>query len=340
VFVSSGRTLLRLDRATGAEEWRVETNEHPLAQIAASPVVVDGLVLQGVASAEVVMPRDEYTFRGSIGAYDAETGEERWRFYTTQNDDKGGAGVGIWSTPAIDRERGMLYVGTGNAYSEPTGPYADSIIALDYRTGELEWSAQFTNPDVWSAGNPTGKDADVGASPNLWTSGGRDLVGAGDKAGVYHAVDRETGKVIWQRRLTPGSTFGGEIGSAAFVDGKLIAVSNVGDPATNAPTNVSKVFALDPADGKVIWEAEEFPGLAFGPIGAVRGVAFVGTQSGVLAALDTRTGERLWETEAPEKVGGGPSIVDGRVLWGYGFFLFGGPSEGGLLSFEVGAGGG
>src|SRR5262249_8780920 len=159
-------------------------------------------------------------------------GKQKWRFYTTNNDAHGGAGVGIWSTPAVDRARGLLYVGSGNAYAPPTGPNADSILAINYRTGALKWSAQFTNPDVWSAGNPKGKDADVGASPNLFTVNGRDLAGAGDKAGVYHAVDRDTGKVVWQTRLTPGSTFGGEIGSGAFVDGKLIVVSNVGDPAT------------------------------------------------------------------------------------------------------------
>jgi hypothetical protein len=51
--------------------WRVDVNDHPLAQINASPVVVDGLVLQGAASVEVAIPRPEYTFRGTIGAYDA-----------------------------------------------------------------------------------------------------------------------------------------------------------------------------------------------------------------------------------------------------------------------------
>ena len=336
VYISVAGTLYRLDRKTGAVQWTAVANEHELAQINASPVVVDGLVLQGVASAEVAIPRAEYTFRGSIGAYDAKTGKEMWRFYTTPNDPTSGAGVGIWSTPAVDRKRRMLYVGSGNTYDAPTGPLADSILAIDYRTGELEWSTQFTYPDVFSAGNPGGKDADVGASPNLWESKGRALVGAGDKGGVYHALDRDTGKVVWETTLTPGSVFGGEIGSAALVDGKLIAVSNVGNPETNFPTNVAKVFALDPATGKIRWEAEQFEGRIFAPVGAVRGVAFVGTDTGVLAALDTRNGERLWTTDAPDKTGCGPSIVDGRVLWGYGFFLFGGPGQGGVISFEVG----
>jgi polyvinyl alcohol dehydrogenase (cytochrome) len=336
VYISVAETLYRLNRKTGAVEWQAVANEHELAQINASPVVVDGLVLQGVASAEVAIPRSEYTFRGTIGAYDAKTGKEKWRFYTTPNDPTSGAGVGIWSTPAVDRKRGTLYVGTGNTYDAPTGPLADSIIAIDYKTGKLEWATQFTYPDVFSAGNPGGKDADVGASPNLWESKGRALVGAGDKGGVYHALDRDTGKVVWETTLTPGSVFGGEIGSAALVDGKLIAVSNVGNPETNFPTNVAKVFALDPATGKIRWEAEQFAGRIFAPVGAVRGVAFVGTDTGVLAALDTRTGAKLWTTNAPDKTGCGPSIVDGRVLWGYGFFLFGGSGPGGVISFEVG----
>jgi len=135
-------------------------------------------------------------------------------------------------------------------------------------------------------------------SPNLWRSKRRALVGAGDKAGVYHALDRDTGAVVWETTLTPGSFFGGEIGSGALVDGKLVVVSNVGNPATNAPTNRAKVFALDPDSGAILWEAEEFTGMIFGPVGAVRGVAFVGTDAGTLAALDTRTGERLWTHQA------------------------------------------
>ncbi|HEX5095994.1 MAG TPA: PQQ-binding-like beta-propeller repeat protein, partial [Acidimicrobiia bacterium] len=335
IFVASGKTLFRLDRATGTIGWQVDVNEHDLAQISASPVVVGDVVLQGVASAEVVMAKDEYTFRGSIGAYDVATGAEKWRFYTTAGDATDGPGAGVWSTPAVDVDRGVLYVGSGNAYAEPTGPLADSILAIDIETGALQWSTQFTYPDVFSGANPGGKDADVGASPNLWSVDGHDYVGAGDKGGVYHALDRDTGEIAWETTLTPGSVFGGEIGSGAFVDDRLVVVSNVGDPASNAPTNVAKVFALDPETGDILWEADQFDGLIFGPVSAVPGVAFVGTNTGKLAALDTETGAERWSFQAPAPVGGGASIVDGRVVWGYGFTLFDGPGQGGVLSFTV-----
>jgi polyvinyl alcohol dehydrogenase (cytochrome) len=330
VYVSSGTTLRRLDRATGVIAWSVVTNPHPFGQINASPVVVDGLILQGVASFELTIAMADYSFRGSIGAYDAETGAEVWRFYTTPNDPTSGAGVGIWSTPAVDRKRGLLYVGTGNTYEEPSAALGDSILAIDYHTGELRWSTQFTHPDVFSAGHPGGKDADVGASPNLWRAKGRAFVGAGDKAGVYHALDRDTGEIVWEGPLTPGGLFGGEIGSAASVDGKIVAVSNDG------ANGVAKVFALDPATGELLWEAAPFPGRIFAPVGAVPGVAFVGTDAGTMAALDTRTGAQLWSYTAPARTGCGPSIVNGRVLWGFGFRLFGLAGVGGVISFALG----
>ena len=334
VFASSGTTVYRLDRASGAVEWEAAATEQPFGMISASPVVADGLVFQGVASGEVTVPQDDYTFTGSIGAYDAETGEEAWWFETTPGDATAGAGVGIWSTPAVDVERGVVYVGTGNTYEEPSAPLADSLLAIDYRTGDLLWSTAFTSPDVFSAGSPGGPDADVGAAPMLWSVGDQDLVGVGDKAGDFHALDRETGDLVWETPLTPGSSFGGVNGSSAFVDGMLIVSSNVGDPATNAPLNTVTVSALDAASGEVLWDTD-YDGMVFAPVSTVPGVAFVATTDGLLLALDSATGEELWRHEAPNSVGAGPSIVDGNVLWGYGYALFAGPGEGGLISFTT-----
>jgi polyvinyl alcohol dehydrogenase (cytochrome) len=333
VYAAVGNTLSKLDRATGATDWQVETDQNPYAQISASPVVVDGMVIQGTAGFENIVNQERYTFRGSVSAYDVRTGNQQWKHYTSKNTADDGPGAGVWSTPAVDERRGLLYVGTGQSLAPKTGPLADSMLAIDVRTGAVRWSRQFTYPDVFSAGHPEGKDADVGASPNLWTSNGRDLVGAGDKGGTFHALDRATGDIVWEKQLTPGSAFGGEIGSAAFVDGTLVATSNVGDPATNAPTDVTKVFGLDPATGRIRWTTR-LPGKVFAPVSAVPGVAFVGTDRGAMVALDTRTGRRLWRYSAPAKTASGPSIVDGRVLWGYGFVLFGAPGPGGVISFS------
>lgn len=333
VFAASGTTLYRLDRATGAIEWEAATHRHPWAMISSSPVVADGLVLQGVASGEVTVPLEQYSFRGAVGAWDAETGERVWRRFMTPDDATGGAGVGIWSTPAVDLDRGVLYVGTGNTYEEPTSPLADSITALDLHTGEVVWSTQFTDPDVFAAGAGGGTDADVGAAPNLWSAGGRDFVGAGDKRGVYYALDRDSGEVIWQANLTTGSMLGGTIGSGAFVDSTLVVTSNVGNPENNAPTNASRVVALDPSTGDPRW-AHDLDTNVFAPVSAIPGVAFVGTTDGTLLALDVAAGDVLWQFQAPTQTGSGPSIADGDLLWGYGYNLFEGPGDGGLLTFH------
>ncbi|HEY7438879.1 MAG TPA: PQQ-binding-like beta-propeller repeat protein [Acidimicrobiia bacterium] len=335
VFVASGATLARLDRATGKLEWKVTTNDNPAAGIDASPVVVGHTVLQATASNEEPVAKKVYTFRGSIGGYDTRTGKELWRFYTTKDNAQDGPGVGLWSTPAVDTKRKLLYIGSGNAYSEPTGPLADSILAIDYRTGKLRWSRQFRKSDVFSAGHPESNDTDVGASPNMWTVNGRDLVGAGDKAGEYHALDRDTGRIVWQADLSQGDVFGGALGSGAFVDDKLIVTSNNGGPTLTAPNTVARVYALDPATGRIVWQAKPLPQKIFGPVSAVPGVAFVGNTAGTYVALDTRTGARLWSYQAPSMVGGGASIVDGRLYWGYGFVLFQGGGSGGLLAFDV-----
>jgi polyvinyl alcohol dehydrogenase (cytochrome) len=334
LFASSGTTVFRLDRATGEVAWEASADDHPFAMASASPVVADGVVLQGLASGEVTFPQDDYTFTGSISGFDAATGDRLWRFDTTPGNADGGAGVGIWSTPAVDLDLGVAYVGTGNTYEAPSAPLADSLLALDLHTGVLLWHHTFTSPDVFSAGSPGGPDADVGAAPMLWTSGGQDLVGVGDKAGVFHTLDRETGEVVWETTLTPGSAFGGVNGSSAFVDGTIVASSNVGDPATNAPLNTATILGLDAGTGEILWQ-HDVDGMVFAPVSTAPGLAFVATTTGTLRALDAATGDELWTEEAGAPGGGGAVLADGTLLWGYGYTLFGGAGEGGLLAFTL-----
>jgi polyvinyl alcohol dehydrogenase (cytochrome) len=334
LYVGAGSTLYRLNVANGQVMWKVTTNANPYSQINASPVVVGHLVVLGTAQFEEVVGKPPETFQGSIGAWDTRTGKQEWDFVTTPNNSTSGAGEGIWSTPAVDPHLGLLYVGTGQSISQPTGRLADSLLAIRISNGKLAWWSQFTTPDVFGVGNYTGKDADVGASPNLWSCRGRDLVGVGQKNGVYHALDAKTGKEIWNTKLTSGSTFGGVLGSAAFIDGRLIVSSNVGDPATNATTNRSTVVALDPGNGGGLW-SKTFAGNIFAPVTGVRGLAFIGTDASRYYALSTTSGAPEWTYAPPAQVGGGASIVGSYVIWGYGFTLFKGPGQGGVVCFSV-----
>mgnify|MGYP000146108607 CR=1 FL=1 len=332
VLVANGSTLVCLDRATGTERWRAEISDHPIAITPASPVVADGLVVIGTASGELMVPVDDYTFRGSLAAFDLATGAPAWRRWFTSGDAAEGNGVGIWSTPSFDPERGLLFVGTGNTYEPPAAPMSDSLVALDAATGEVRWHRQFTYPDVWSTAHAGGLDADVGAGPNLWTADGRDLVGAGDKAGSYHALDRSTGDVVWETKLTPGSVLGGVIGTAALSGDSIVVASNVGGDA-NAPGSTSRVVSLDRGDGTIRWAAD-LDSTVFAPVTVTDDVALVGTVGGSFVALRLDDGSEAWRIAAPDQVGSGASVVDGVIYWGYGYALFSrGDPAGGVFAF-------
>jgi len=255
-YVADNGNVYRLDKATGEQQWAAVTSDHPLAITPSSPIVVGDHVLQAVASGELMADLEDYSFSGFLASFDTETGEEQWRVMFTPDDETGGAGVGVWSTPSVDVDRGVAYIGTGNTYEPPASTLSDSIVAVDIATGAILWSKQFTYPDVWSTGNLGGVDGDVGAGPNLWEADGRALVGAGDKRGMYHALDRETGEVVWETKLTEGSVLGGVIGTSAHGDGHLYVASNVGNAENNDPTGASQIFSLDDTTGEIAWSVE------------------------------------------------------------------------------------
>lgn len=338
VYVATNSRLFRVDRTTGAKEWEVTTSPNAIAITPATPVVVDGTVILGVASGELMVPREKYSFRGSVTAYAVDDGALVWQHWLTKGDETEGAGVGVWSTPSVDAERGLLFVGTGNTYEPPASPNADSIIALRTATGEVAWQRQFTFPDVFSGGYREGRDADVGASPNLWEQDGRAFVGAGDKTGTYYALDRDTGEIVWQTAMTGGSALGGVIGTSAVDDTSIYVGSNVGDPETYSPTGKAKVLALARDGGAIRWETE-LEGAIYASISVSPGLVYAATVAGTMYALDAADGTVLWSHTAEDQVGSGPTIVDGTVLWGWGFALFSsGSGKGGLIAFRPGGG--
>src|SRR5258707_1160758 len=105
------------------------------------------------------------------------------------------SGAGIWSAPTIDPKRQALYVGTGDAYSEPAAKTSDAIVALSLDSGKILWSVQDTQNDVWLAGcgganqpencpETLGPDHDFGSPPILKRlANGRELLIAGQKSG-------------------------------------------------------------------------------------------------------------------------------------------------------------
>jgi polyvinyl alcohol dehydrogenase (cytochrome) len=356
--------LIAVDQDTAALKWKTPLHEgHPAAVITGSPVLDGGRLYVGVASLEeAFLLAPGYTccsFRGSVAALDAATGALLWQTHTIEDsifyqaDGKtrtGYAGASVWSgTPVVDRRRRSLYVTTGNNYAVPSGVTAldpkdhmDSVMALDLDTGAIKWARALYDLDIWTFGDMEGPDYDFGCGANLFTAtiGGkpRDLVGAGQKSGVYTALDADTGAIVWQTQVGPGGHLGGIHWGTAVDDQRVyVGVNNenampfmLGGKGAQAGemTSVGAWAALDPATGAVLWQVANpaSPNVTMGasvngPVSAAGGVVFAGSMDpdGTMYALDAATGDQLWSFKSGGTVYGGPAIVGGMVFWGAGY---------------------
>jgi polyvinyl alcohol dehydrogenase (cytochrome) len=329
VYVTAGASLVALSRADGATLYEVVLDTHQAAMLWSSPKLVDGMLIVGVASFENGITLTP-TFTGSVVALEAESGNEIWRVPTTGMSSfgrcTGGPGVAVWSSAAIDEELGLAYIGTGQGYDQPVGNCADSLLAIEYRRGQVServrWVAQYSQGDVFGLVNLfTGPDADVGAAPNLFEVGGRKLVGAGDKGGSYRAFDRQTGELVWRTNFEMGLFvgFGGVVTTAALEGDTIYVASNHiqtnkflagGEPD---PTDVSYVHALDTATGHERWRVE-LPAPIAGTFAIANGVLYHPLVDHRLYARDLTSGAELWSAQLQNAPGSGPSVVDGRVF--------------------------
>jgi polyvinyl alcohol dehydrogenase (cytochrome) len=360
VYVSAleGR-VVAVSTRTGTIRWSTVLDTHGLTSLHSSPTVSGQRLIVGVASAQNFFSAGPYDFRGSVAALDTRTGKILWQTYTMPADLEGRGGS-VWGTAAIDKRRGLAYVGTGQAYSSPAGPLTDALLALRLRDGSLAWHRQFTRNDVWNAfGEQHGKDYDIGASPNLFRIGRRDVVGVGDKGGRYAALDRKTGATVWRRQLCAGSHLGGIMTTAAVARGSIWVACNQPsaaalDPATDDPAapyfdwplhkppSYTTIFRLSAASGRMVW-GRRVPGVTFGALTEAGGAVFVPNTNGSFRALDARGGHVLWKAHPGAPMGGGATVAGGAVLIGYGV-QFGGAeravnppagSRGGIVAYAV-----
>ena len=317
------------------------------------------MIYQGISSIEEgLAAQPSYpccTFRGSIVALDARTGKMLWK--TFDMPDNGGqlggySGGAVWQPPAIDPRRGLLYVGTGNNYTAPpnvlacqaanplatncTAPddYFDTALALDLNTGNIVWSKRLQGFDVWTVAcffpassinceSPSSPDYDLGGSgPNLLG----DIVGFGQKSGIYWALDADTGGIVWSAVVGPGSTLGGmEWGTATDGERIYAAIGNDAQKSyllkSGQRISWGSWSALDTRTGQIIWQtADPTPGtIDTGAVSVANGVVYAGSYSGSMYALDAHTGNILWSFSSGGSVIDGPSIVDGTVYWGSGY---------------------
>jgi polyvinyl alcohol dehydrogenase (cytochrome) len=364
-----GTYTLAVNRYTGDLLWKTQVDTHPAAISTSSPVVYRGVAYLGVSSDEEHSPSC-CSFRGSVVALNAATGQILWKTYTVPD---GYTGGGVWgSTPAVDPADNMLYVATGNNYSVPPGvcsepgqtgctrppadDYSDSVVALDLSTGAVEWGRPTLTADVWNNDCKVacGPDFDFGSGPNLIRlPSGRLLVGAGQKNGVYWALDPLTGAVVWQTQVGPGSDYGGIMwGSATDGSHVYVAISNdFGLPYSitsadgqTSTTDGGSWAALDAATGKILWQvADPQQAADMGYLSTANGVVYAGSTAGTgndMYALDASTGRILWSFAGGGPVVGGAAIVGRTVYWGDGYNSLATRCPGGLGTMQTCAGSG
>jgi polyvinyl alcohol dehydrogenase (cytochrome) len=326
-FGDTSATAYALDAESGQRLWARKIDDHPLARITGAPTLYNDRLYVPVSSYEEAQGADpQYaccTFRGSLSALDAKSGNVVWKTYMIADEPKprgqssagvtlwGPSGSGIWSAPTIDAKRGAVYLGTGNGYTGPAQLSSDAVVALDLETGKIRWMRQVTANDVYLSncrtGNPNcpdanGPDYDFGSPPMLTTlSGGQDIIVIGQKSGIGFAMDPEnSGDLIWQYRAGQGGALGGiEWGSAVDADHAYFAVSDVTRPQPGG------LHAVRLATGERAWMAPAPPlkcGSGRGCVAAqsaaltvIPGTVFSGSFDGALRAYSTADGSIVWE---------------------------------------------
>ncbi len=255
----------------------------------------------------------EVGFRGGVVALDVATASILWHSYVVP---EGADGAGVFSVPVVDSERGLIIVGTQNAYDSTPAPYGNpiSIVAFDLVTGDLVWA--FNAPPNDGQNSPT-DDVGFSASPNLFSVSDdgvqRDLVGQGQKSGDFWAVDRETGAQVWVTNLSPAGFLGGMEGSSAFADGTIVV------PATDWPDfdgpATGSIQALDAATGRVIWTAEQAAPVP-APVAISNDVVFHAGLDAILHGYDLATGDEVFSASIGGSASGGTAIEGGVVVVG------------------------
>ena len=263
----------------------------------------------------------------------------------------GPSGAPVWTTPAIDAKRGLVYVGTGENTSSPATHLSDAIVALSMESGEIKWHFQGTKDDAFnmacgrqqasdSCPKENGPDFDFGASVIIAkTSEGKDILLAGQKSGDVYALDPDAkGKLLWQRRIGPGSALGGvHWGIAA--DAKQVYVP-IADPFFAGITRKPGVWALNIDDGVDAWhqkadrdctptprrdQATPWPDCPFryefsAAASIAADVVLAGALDGRAFAFHSQSGELLWEFatnrafEAVNGVSGHGGAIDNAGL--------------------------
>jgi polyvinyl alcohol dehydrogenase (cytochrome) len=370
-----------IDAESGAQVWKDRIDTHPIARVTGAPALAAGRLYVPMSSLEESGAGNPgypcCTFRGGVVAYDAVTGRRLRKSHTIRREPVplektskgtqlwGPAGAGVWSSPAVDLKRRVVYVATGNGYTEPADEASDAVVAFDLESGERLWTSQVMANDAYVRDCPgkyrpnvptenksetcpddLGPDMDFGNAPILRTlANGKSLIVIGQKDGHAWALDPDkNGAVIWSRQVGLGIDNGGGAimwGSAA--DDRLAYFPIV---RSSRPLGLAAV-ALE--SGEIAWRASPPDGGA-APVTVIPGAVFFGSSEGIVYAYSTTDGKALWQFKTArsfETVNGvaatggtinsaGPIVAGGMLFVPSGYSDLGAGARGNvLLAFGV-----
>jgi alcohol dehydrogenase (cytochrome c) len=339
--------VIALNRFTGALVWETALADWRQNYAASSaPLPAGNLLIAGVSGGE-------HGANGFLSALDIETGRPIWRFATVpapgqpgsetwQGKDVEHGGAPTWFTGSYDPDLDILYWPVGNPSKEYNGDdrrgdnlYANSLLALDRKTGALKWYYQFTPHDLWDW-DATQTSVLVDAQ---WQGQPRKLLLHASRNGFFYVFDRVSGSLLLAKPFVRNLTWASGIGA----DGRPIL--NPGQEPSAAGTKV-----CPSQDGATNWFSPSFnpsTGLYYiqtfekcsiytkrdggewqsgkSYLGGTQQTASDPVPQRVLKAIDIHTGAVRWELPQP-----GPAVSWGGTLaTATGLVIFG--EEGGAL---------
>jgi alcohol dehydrogenase (cytochrome c) len=340
--------VIALDAKTGNLAWDVTAFDYTKGySITLAPLAVKNLVMIGVSGGE-------YGIRGFIDAYDANSGERKWRFYTIPGPGEKGneswegeswkiGGAPAWITGTYDAATNTTFWTTGNPSPSNRGAgrsgdnlYSNSLLALDADTGKLKWYFQFTKHDE--------HDYDATQVPVLLEQDGKHLILQANRNGFFYVLDRTTGKLLSASSYAKVTWSTGKDSEGRPIANKEATPTPNGSPvcpgaagATNwmSPTYdpQTKLFYVTSREQCDLFSTAAQPYQAGH---AYYGSAYFPNDDmapfwGALRAIDPASGKLKWEWKHPSPTWSG-------VLSTAGGLVFTGDAEGNFIALDATAG--
>lgn len=354
-FSGFDTTVYVLHAKSGQLIWKKKVGTFSRSITTGTPLILRDRILVPVSQYEVSVAAANSEScchnHGYLLSLDPRDGAQQWRYDTMPDAEPirdrgdgqmlyGPSGAPIWTSPAVDEKRGLIYIGTGQAHSPPAHQNTNAMIAVGLSDGKEKWSVQATDRDIYLTGcgprprpdqyncvsDTVYRDVDFGASMVLGSlNTGKEVMFAGQKSGAVWALNPETGEELWRTQLGTGGAMGGiHWGLAYHRDVVYAPISLTGSdlPGETVDTSLIKsgLYALDATDGSVKWNfattadcgeerrtrapaCEEYFGISAGPT-IIDGAVVAGSLDGYVYVLDAVDGGLLWKFDSVKQYEG------------------------------------